>query len=150
MSESFLIIFFFHRGFSAKHFVMSAFSLKTYIILFFSTRITKGARNPNLQPSITHARHVFNQHSFGLPLRVNENAQNITWSLAFWTIISLNLIMFVLTFYHVNFSQRLSKSCILTFDRSSLYSLTFGDNYLIRFQRICLFLVIRLLFCWRL
>ena len=32
---------------------------------------TRGARNPNLQVVITHAWHVCNQHSFGLPLRTN-------------------------------------------------------------------------------
>ena len=56
---------------------MPAFSLKNIYNYFFSSRVTKGARNPNLQPSITHARHGFNQRSFGLPLRMNENAQNI-------------------------------------------------------------------------
>lgn len=56
---------------------MPAFSLKNIYNYFFSSRVTKGARNPNFQPSITHARHGFNQRSFGLPLRMNENAQNI-------------------------------------------------------------------------
>lgn len=79
MSESFLIFFFFSPRVFCKTFRYVSLLFKNiYIILFFSTRITKGARNPNLQPSITHARHVFNQHSFGLPLRMNENAQNIT------------------------------------------------------------------------
>ena len=32
---------------------------------------TRGARNPNLQVVITHASHIFRQHLFGLPLRMN-------------------------------------------------------------------------------
>ena len=34
-------------------------------------RATRGARNPNLQVVITHASHVYGQHSLGLPLRVS-------------------------------------------------------------------------------
>ena len=32
----------------------------------------RGARNPNLQVVITHASQVCSQHSFGLPVRMNE------------------------------------------------------------------------------
>ena len=35
-------------------------------------RATRGARNPNLQVVINHASQVCSQHSFGLPLRMNE------------------------------------------------------------------------------
>ena len=34
-------------------------------------RATRGVYNPYLQVVITHASHVCNQHSFGLPLRMN-------------------------------------------------------------------------------
>ena len=34
-------------------------------------RATRGARNPNLEVVITRASHVYSQHSFGLPLRMN-------------------------------------------------------------------------------
>ena len=34
-------------------------------------RATRGVCNPYLQVVITHASHVCNQHSFGLPLRMN-------------------------------------------------------------------------------
>ena len=42
-------------------------------IILYSTllRLKRGARNPNLQVVITHASRVCNQHSFGLPLRMN-------------------------------------------------------------------------------
>ena len=42
-------------------------------IILYSTllRVKRGARNPNLQVVITHASRVCNQHSFGLPLRMN-------------------------------------------------------------------------------
>ena len=33
---------------------------------------TKGAHNPNLQVVIKHVSHVFSQHSFGLPLRMDR------------------------------------------------------------------------------
>ena len=41
-------------------------------------RATRGARNSNLQVLVTHASHVCSQHSFGLPLRMNRNAKNLT------------------------------------------------------------------------
>ena len=36
-----------------------------------SLRVTRGARNLNLQALIKHASHVCSQHSFGLALRMN-------------------------------------------------------------------------------
>ena len=47
----------------------------TFLRLLESTmillRVTKGARNPNLQVVITHASHVRSQQSFELPLKMN-------------------------------------------------------------------------------
>ena len=37
-----------------------------------SVRAIRRARNPDLQVVITHASHVCSQHSFGLPLRMND------------------------------------------------------------------------------
>ena len=37
----------------------------------FLLRATREARNPNLQVIITHTSHVYSQHSFGFPLRMN-------------------------------------------------------------------------------
>ena len=42
------------------------------IINVLLLRTTRGAYNPNLQVVITHASHVCSQHSFGLPLKMNE------------------------------------------------------------------------------
>ena len=41
-----------------------------YLVLCL-LRATRRAPNPNLQVVITHALHVYSQHSFGLPLRMN-------------------------------------------------------------------------------
>ena len=42
-----------------------------------SLRVTRGARNPNLQVVITHASHVCSQHLFALSLRMN--GMHSTW-----------------------------------------------------------------------
>ena len=39
-------------------------------------QVTRGALNPNLQVVLAYALHVCSQHSFGLPLRKNADAQN--------------------------------------------------------------------------
>ena len=37
----------------------------------FFLQATRGSGNPNLQVVITHVWHVYSQHSFGLPVRMN-------------------------------------------------------------------------------
>lgn len=41
-------------------------------LLLLRGRPRRGARNHNLQVTITHEQLVFNQHSFGLPLQIRE------------------------------------------------------------------------------
>ena len=41
-------------------------------------RARRGTRKPNLQVVITHVLHVYSQHSFGLPLRMNEMYRKMT------------------------------------------------------------------------
>ena len=60
--------------------------------------------NPNIQVVITHASHVSRQHSLGLPLRMN-GMQRIQFEFTFGPSITCNLIMCVLTFYHVKLVQ---------------------------------------------
>ena len=38
-------------------------------------QVTRGTFNPNLQVVLAYASHVCSQHSFGLPLRMNADAQ---------------------------------------------------------------------------
>ena len=50
---------------------------KSFIYLFIHSfvyllRATRGDRNPNLQVVITHALHLRSQHSFELPLKMNQ------------------------------------------------------------------------------
>ena len=64
---------------------------------------TKGARNPIFQVVITHASHVCSQHSFGLPLQMNEMHKTqfdhvflnllspLIWSHVFWISDTWNL-----------------------------------------------------------
>ena len=56
------------------HFSCDIFDRVLGKLMYFSTnvlRATRGARNPKLQVVITHASHVYSQHSFGLQLRMN-------------------------------------------------------------------------------
>ena len=68
-----------------------------------SLQTTRGARNPNLQVFIKHASHVWSQHSFGPPLRMNgmhrmyfdhaclDFLSLIIWSRVFWPTVMWNL-----------------------------------------------------------
>ena len=81
-------------------------------------RVTRGARNPNLQVFITHTSHVCSQHSlhsFGLPLRKYGVHRTQFDHARFWPSVTWNLPK----------AQRWSKS-VLTFDCCRPHSLTFG------------------------
>ena len=67
--------------------------------------MTRGALNPNLQVVLAYASHVCSQHSFGLPLRMNADAQKAIWPRAFGPSFSRNPITRVFTICHVIFTQ---------------------------------------------
>ena len=54
---------------------------------------------------LVYASHVCSQHSFGLPLTMNADAQKAIWSRAFGPSITRNLITCVLTICHMKFAQ---------------------------------------------
>ena len=78
-------------------------SIKAFSWWTIYLRATKGARNPILQVAITHASHVCSQHSFGLPLQMNEMYKtqfdhvcldllsHVIWSRVFWISDTWNL-----------------------------------------------------------
>ena len=73
-------------------------------IILYGTLLqaTRGARNPNLQVVITHASHVCNQHSFGLPLRMNGmHRTQFDHACQYGPSITRNLITRVLTICHM-------------------------------------------------
>ena len=73
-------------------------------IILYGTLLqaTRGARNPNLQVVITHASHVCNQHSFGLPLRMNGmHRTQFDHARQYGPSITRNLIARVLTICHM-------------------------------------------------
>ena len=92
-----------------------------------SLQMTRGARNPNLQVFITRASHVWSQHSFGPPLRMNGMHRThfdqacldllslVIWSRVFWPSVTLTL----------RKAQRWRKS-VLTLDRCRPHSVTFA------------------------
>ena len=92
-----------------------------------SLQTTRGARNPNLQVFITHASHVWSQHSFGPPLRMNGMHRThfdhacldllslVIWSRVFWPCVTWTL----------RKAQRWSKS-VFTLDRCRPHSVTFA------------------------
>ena len=57
----------------------------------FLLRATRRDRNPHLQVIITHTSHVYSQHSFGLPLRMNGMHRTQFWSRALWLSATKNL-----------------------------------------------------------
>ena len=54
-----------------KFFPMYLYLRHVSISTFQLLQVTRGACNLNLQVVITYTSHVCNQHSFGLPLRMN-------------------------------------------------------------------------------
>ena len=86
----------------------------------FWWRVTRGARNSNLQIVITHASHVCSKLSFSSPLRMNGMQRMQFDHTAFWPSIPRNLITHVLTIFHVKFMQ----SAMLEWKRFDLPSLS--------------------------
>ena len=86
----------------------------------FWWRVTRGARNSNLQIVITHASHVCSKLSFRPLLRMNGMQRMQFDHTAFWPSIPHNLITHVLTIFHVKFMQ----STMLEWKRFVLPSLS--------------------------
>lgn len=56
--------------------VLSMVSILYYFVLNSSSlRTIRGARNPHLHVAITQAWHICSPHSFGISLKMNENAR---------------------------------------------------------------------------
>ena len=95
--------------------------LKSYFINLLRAR--RGARNPNLQAAITHARQVCSfrlDFQNGMRRTQSDHARLgllslVIWSRAFWPSATWNL----------HKAQRLTK-IVLTFDRCRPHSVTFG------------------------
>ena len=49
--------------------------LYSFVLNSSSLRTTRGARNSHLHVAITQAWHICSPHSFGISLKVNENAR---------------------------------------------------------------------------
>ena len=92
-----------------------------------SLRVTRGARNPNLQVVITHASHVCSQHSFALSLRMN--GMHSTWfdhsRLDLLSLVIRSHVFWPSITWYLCKAQCWSKS-VFTFNCCCLHSITFG------------------------
>ena len=96
------------------------------ILCSWFLRVSRGARNANLQFGITHASHVCSQHSFGLPLIVNgvHKTQFDHARFYFLSLVICSRVFWPSVTWNLRKAQRWSK--VWTSDRCRPHSLTFG------------------------